>query len=161
MTICNLNKFMKSNIDMPDEDEKFVKMGLNISGCSETREVRGNLTCGQALLCAYHDYGYAIVDSCDKTTRQNIISVLNDTSKRLFNEEKFLKSYGHDIAGLFLHYCRFFIEQKCSEKDFVPILTERGICYTFNSGYNYSTVFYSEFEGLLLGPSVLLNVTRQ
>ena len=46
VTICNLNKFMKSNIDMPDEDEKFIKMGLNISGCSETREVRGNLTCG-------------------------------------------------------------------------------------------------------------------
>ena len=57
VTICNLNKFMKTKIDMKDEEENFVKMGLNISGCSETREVRGNLTCGQALLCAYDDYG--------------------------------------------------------------------------------------------------------
>ena len=158
VTICDLNKFMKTKIDMKDEEENFVKMGLNISGCSETREVRGNLTCGQALLCAYHDYGPALVDGCDETTRQKILNVLNGTSKRLFDEEKFLANYGHDIAGLFLHYCRFSVDQICSEKEFVPTLTRRGICYTFNSGYNNSTMFNSEFEGPELGLSVILNV---
>ena len=44
VTIFNLNKFMRSKINMADEDESFVKMGLNISGCNETRKVRGNLT---------------------------------------------------------------------------------------------------------------------
>ena len=158
VTICNLNKFMKTKIDMKDEEENFVKMGLNISGCSETREVRGNLTCGQALLCAYDDYGPVLVDGCDNTTRQKILNVLNGTSKRLFDEEKFLANYGHDIAGLFLHYCRFSVDQICSEKEFVPTLTRRGICYTSNSGYNNSTMFYSEFEGPELGLSVILNV---
>lgn len=37
--ICNLNKFMKFKIDVIDDDENFVKMGLNISGCSEIWEV--------------------------------------------------------------------------------------------------------------------------
>ena len=31
VTFCNLNKFVKSKIDVANEDEKFVKMGLNIS----------------------------------------------------------------------------------------------------------------------------------
>jgi len=158
VTICNLNKFMKSKIDVPDEDENFVKMGLNITGCSEIREVRGNLTCGQALLCVCGDYGYALVDGCDKTTRQNILNILNDSSKRLFDEEKFLANYGHDIAGMFLLYCRFSIDQTCSEKDFVPSLTRRGICYTFNLGYDNSTMFHAEFESPELGLSVVLNV---
>jgi len=58
LTICNLNKFMKSKIDVADEDENFANMGLNISGCREIRWcIRGNLTCGQALLCAYVWYG--------------------------------------------------------------------------------------------------------
>ena len=158
VTICALNKFMKTKMDMPDEEENFAKMGLNITGCSELREVRGNLTCAQALLCAYSDYGHALVDGCHKTTRQNILNVLNDTSKRLFDEDKSLTNYGHDIAGLFLQYCRFSIDQKCLQEDFVPTLTGKGICYIFNSGYNNSNMFHSEFEGPELGFSVVLNI---
>ena len=158
VTICNLNKFAKSKIDMPDEDENFVKMGLNISGCSETRGVRGNLTCGQAFLCVYDNYSAAVVPGCDGTTRQNITKVLTGSSKRLFDEEKFLTNYAHDLAGLFVLYCTFSFGQDCSEKDFAPILTQRGLCYTFNSGYSNSTVFHAEFEGPERGLSVLLNV---
>ena len=158
VTICNLNKFAKSKIDMPDEDENFVKMGLNISGCSETRGVRGNLTCGQALLCVYDNYSATVVPGCDGTTRQNITKVLTGTSKRLFDEQKFLTNYAHDLAGLFVLYCTFSFGQDCSEKDFAPILTQRGLCYTFNSGYSNSTVFHAEFEGPERGLSVLLDV---
>ncbi len=158
VTICNLNRFMKSKIDLADNNENFEMMGLNISGCSETRAVRGNLTCGQALLCAYHPLGYGLVDNCNTTTRQNIINVLNRTSERVFNAEQFLEKYGHDIAGMFFLYCRFNFEVVCSLKDFVPIVTDKGICYTFNSGYNDSSLFYSEMEGPELGLSILLNV---
>ncbi len=158
VTICNLNRFVKSKIDLADDDANFEKLGLNISGCSETRAVRGNLTCGQALLCAYHPFGYGLVDNCNITTRQRIINVLNRTSERVFNAEQFLEKYGHDIAGMFFLYCVFFLEIVCSEKDFVPILTDKGICYTFNSGDNNSRLFYSEMEGPELGLSILLNV---
>ena len=158
VTICNLNKFMKSKIDVADEEDNFGKRGLNISGCSETRAVRGNLTCGQALLCAYHPFGYALVDNCNTTKRQNIINVLNRTSERVFDEEQFLTKYGHDLAGMFFLYCVFALKFECSEEDFVPTLTSKGICYTFNSGYNNSKIFRSVFEGPELGLSILLNV---
>ena len=123
VTICNLNKLMKTKIDMTVHNKNFYKMGLNISGCSETRAVRGNLTCGQALLCAYHKYGYALVDNCNIKTREKIINVLNRTSGRVFDEEKFLTRYGHDLTGMIFLYCNFALEIECSAKDFVPTLT--------------------------------------
>ena len=157
VTICNLNKFMRSKIDVADEDEKFAQMGLNISGCSEIREVRGNLTCGQALLCAYTEYGTVLVNGCNDTTRQNIIKALNHSSDRLFNEEEFLSKYGHDMASMFVLYCRFMEHQACSDKDFVPILTQYGLCHTFNSGQNNS-VLYSILEGPDFGLNIVLDL---
>ncbi|KAJ7378369.1 hypothetical protein OS493_023624 [Desmophyllum pertusum] len=159
VTICNLNKFMKSKIDVADEDENFEKMGLNISGCSEIRDVRGNLTCGQAMLCAYGSFGTALVKGCNKTTRQNIIDVFNRSSERLYNEEEFLTKYGHDMASIttsFL-YCSFMENIICSDEDFVPAVTEDGICFTFNSGHNGS-VLRSLLEGPDLGLSILLDI---
>ena len=136
VTICNLNRFMRSKIDTADEDENFVKLGLNISGCSEIRKVRGNLTCGQALLCIYTPYGTALVKGCNRTMQQNIKNVISRSSHRLFNEEEFHTKYGHDITSMtssFL-YCRYTKSTICSEGDFVPTLTQYGICFTFNSG---------------------------
>ncbi|KAJ7378336.1 hypothetical protein OS493_023586 [Desmophyllum pertusum] len=118
VTICNLNKFMKSKIDVADEDENFEKMELNISGCSEIGEVRGNLTCGQALLCAHVSYGTALVKGCNETMQQNIIDVLNRSSVRLFNEEAFFTKYGHDMARMFVVYCSYMESITCSDKDF-------------------------------------------
>ena len=159
VTICNLNSFMKSKIDMADEDENFLKMGLNISGCSETREVRGNLTCGQAFLCAYSQYGTALVNGCNGTMQQNIMSVLNRSSHRLFNEEEFLTKYGHDIVSMsasFL-FCFFMQTTRCSERDFVPKVTEYGICFTFNSGQNGFS-YSAKYEGPDFGLSIFLDV---
>ena len=157
VTICNLNKFMKSKIDLADEDENFVKMGLNISGCSETREVRGNLTCGQALLCAYIWYGTALVQGCNETTQQNIIKALNRSTGRLFNEEEFFTKYGHEMAKMFVLYCRFMKDDMCSDKDFVTDVTQDGLCFTFNSGRNGS-VRSTIFEGPDFGLSILLDI---
>ena len=138
VSICNLNKFMRSKIDTEDQNENFVKLGLNISGCSEIREVRGNLTCGQALLCAYSPYAPALVNGCDGTLQRRIVEVLSRSSHRLFNEEEFHTKYGHDIASMSVSflYCRFMQTTICSERDFVPKLTQYGICFTFNSGKN-------------------------
>ena len=73
VTICNLNRFMRSKIDKADEDENFVKMILNISGCNaETRKVRGNLTYCEALLRIYTPRGTALVKGCNRTMQQNI-----------------------------------------------------------------------------------------
>ena len=164
VTICNLNQFMKTKIDTTDEDENFEKLGLNISGCSETRTVRGNLTCGQALLCAFSDYGSLLVDNCNDSTRQRIISVLNHT-KRIYDEKEFLAKYGHDLFGnnSMNGLCTFTdLEQiTCSEHHFIPVVTNSGICYTFNSGNNGSTkseLFHSFYEGSDFGLAIALNV---
>lgn len=159
VTICNLNFFMKSKIDTAEEDENFVKLGLNITGCSdrEFRRVRGNLTCGQALLCAFDWFGYAIVRGCNRTVRQNIVEALNRSSERIFSQEEFLTRYGHNITDMFLLYCRFMKTTECSVEDFIPKLTESGICYTFNSGEK-SPVLRTLFEGPDLGLNILLDV---
>ena len=167
VTICNLNQFMKTKIDTTDEDENFEKLGLNISGCSETRTVRGNLTCGQALLCAFSDYGSLLVDNCNYSTRQRIMSVLNHT-KRIYDEKEFLAKYGHDLfgnnsmSGDFKHCAFTDLEQiTCSEHHFIPVVTNGGICYTFNSGYNGSTkskLFRSFYEGSNFGLAIALNI---
>ena len=159
VTICNLNRFMRSKIDTADEDENFVKMGLNISGCSEIRKVRGNLTCGQAFLCVYTPYGTALVKGCNRTMRQNIINVLSRSSHRLFDKEEFHTKYGHDITSLtssFL-YCRFTRNAACSKGDFVPKLTEYGICFTFNSGKD-GVLRRAVHEGPDNGLSIFLDV---
>ena len=159
VTICNLNRFMRSKIDTADEDENFVKMGLNISGCSEIRAVRGNLTCGQAFLCVYTLYGTALVKGCNRTMRQNIINVISRSSHRLFNKEEFHTKYGHDITSMtssFL-YCRFMQTTTCSQADFVPELTQYGICFTFNSGKD-GVLRRSSFEGPEFGLNVFLDV---
>ena len=159
VTICNLNKFMRSKIDVADEDENFVKMGLNISGCSEIRKVRGNLTCGQAFLCVYSPYGPALVKGCNGTMQQNIMNALTRSSHRLFNEEEFHTKYGHDIASMsssFL-FCRFMQTTTCSEGDFLPKLTQYGICFTFNSGKD-GVPRRAIYEGPEYGLSIFFDV---
>ena len=158
VTVCNLNMLMKSKIDVSDEDEKFQKLGLNISGCSETRAVRGNLTCGQALLCAFRWYGPAIVKGCNGTTRQKIINALNSSSERLFNEEEFLTKYGHEMRSMFVIYCRFESDLVCTDQDFVPTYTKEGLCFTFNSGHNNTPLLRTEFEGPDQGLNIILDV---
>ena len=157
VTICNLNMFMKSKIDMTDDDENFEKLELNISGCNEIRAVRGNLTCGQAMLCAYGWFGPALVKGCNETTQRNIIDALNHSSDRLFDEEEFLTKYGHDISDMFVGYCRYMEDEICSDKDFVTHLSPVGSCFTFNSGRK-SSVRRAEFEGSDRGLNILLDV---
>ena len=159
VTICNLNRFMRSKIDKADEDENFVKRILNISGCNaETRKVRGNLTCSEALLRIYTPWGTALVKGCNRTMQQNIKNVLSRSSDRLFNKEEFHTKNGHDIASLtpsFL-YCRFIKTTMCSKGDFIPKLTQHGICFTFNSG-NDGVLRRAIHEGPDFGLSVFLD----
>ena len=91
--------------------------------------------------------------------QQNIINVFYRSSHCLFNEEEFLIKYGHDIASMsssFL-FCRFMQTAMCSEEDFVPKLTQHGICYTFNSGKN-DVPRRARYEGPEFGLSIFLDV---
>ena len=91
VTICNLNRFVKSKIDIFEDDEDFYQLGLNLSACEKIKMVNKDMSCGQGLLCAYEFYGSEIVDNCNDTIRQRIISALNETEEPVFILKNFSK----------------------------------------------------------------------
>ena len=152
VTICNLNRFAKSKIDMFENDEDFYQLGLNLSACEKIKMVNKDMSCGQGLLCGYEFYGSEIVDNCNDTIRQRIISTLNETEKPVFNLEEFFKAYGHDFRDMFLHYCRFKGKENCTAEDFYPSLSSNGRCFTFNSGKNQTGISWNIESGIFWRP---------
>ena len=157
VTICNLNNVMKSKRDTADDDRRFTEFGLNVSGCHETREVRGNMTCGQAFMCAF--YGLTMIPGCDNTTKQKLTKALMNSS---MNQEEIYSKYGHDLFDLtsYLRRCEFReTGKKCTPKDFVSSITTDGLCFTYNSGLNnFSEAYRTTFAGPRLGLNILLDV---
>ena len=160
VTICNLNRFVKSKIEML-ESEDFDKLGLNLSVCEVVKSVSEGLTCGQALLCVFERFGSVIVDNCNATVKQQIIDALNATNEPVFDAEEFIKAYGHDFNGMFFNYCRFGKRESCSATDFLPFLSAKSRCFTFNSGEKGSRIRVSKIAGSLEGLSVMLDVQAQ
>lgn len=158
VTICNLNRFVKSKIDMSANNSDFYKLGLNLSACEVVKSVNKNMTCGQGLLCAFEIFGSEIVDNCNDTTRDRIISALNKTKEPIFDPEEFLEAYGHDFNNTFFHYCRFGHMGECMPTDFLPSVTRNGRCFTFNSGKNETKVRVTKRAGSVGGLNVILDV---
>ncbi|EDO48320.1 predicted protein [Nematostella vectensis] len=152
VTICNLNYFVKSKIDTGYEDEAFYTRNLNMSVCDIIRGVSGNLTCGQALLCAYETFGSSVVDGCDDVIRSRVIAAVN-SSNRPFDTEEFMTRYGHDFAPMLMGYCLFSVNEKCDINDWSPHITPGGMCYTFSKA-NQSKVYFLGGEG---GLSIILD----
>ncbi|XP_067044896.1 acid-sensing ion channel 2-like isoform X2 [Acropora muricata] len=162
VTICNLNRYVKSKIEMLESDEEFDELRLNLSVCEVVKSVTENLTCGQALLCVFERFGSIIVRNCNDTVKQQIIDALNATNQPVFDAEEFMEAYGHDFNDMFLKYCRFGKrESPCSVTDFHPFLTANGRCFTFNSGEEGSRIRISKRAGSFSGLSVMLDVQAQ
>ena len=133
VTICNLNYYVKTKIKMAEDDPRFSELGLNISACDVIKRVRGNFTCAKALLCAQLKVaGPPLMKHCDGELQQRIIFALNQSSERVFNSEEFLRAYGQNISSMFVEYCRFSSHELCSEADFQPVITQSGLCFSFN-----------------------------
>ena len=158
VTICNLNRFVKSKVNMFEKDENFRRLGLNLAACEAVKMVNKDMTCGQGLLCAFERFGSAVADNCNDTTRQRIISVLNSTRESVFNPEEFLETYGHQFDEMFLYYCRFGADKNCTPADFHPSLTENGVCFTFNSGKNSTKILGTRRAGSSGGLSIIMDV---
>ena len=158
VTICNLNRFVKSKVNMFENDGDFYKMGLNLSACKAVKLVNKDMSCGQGLLCAFEQYGSDIADNCNETIRQRIISALNKTNEPIFNPEEFFEAYGHDFNDMFFHYCVFRGRELCTPADFRPTLSQNGRCFTFNSGENDTDVLGTSRAGSSGGLSVMLDV---
>ncbi|KAL9970022.1 hypothetical protein ACROYT_G022331 [Oculina patagonica] len=160
VTICSLNIFAKSKILMTDDNPLFASSGLNISSCAVTSRVRANRPCGLSLLCSHTPPGYLDLTSglpnCTSEYRQELVDTLNESFHRPDLEE-FLQHYSQNISALVGPICNFGWELlPCSVKNFVPLITPWGMCYTFNSGTDgkLKTVYSS---GIATGFSVILD----
>ena len=165
VTICNLNHYVKTKIKMAEDDPRFSELGLNISACAVIKRARGNLTCAKALLCAQLKVaGPALMKHCDGELQQRIIFALNQSSERVFNSEEFLRAYGQNISSMFVKYCRFSTHEFCFEADFQRVITQSGLCFSFNPPSDRSvphssgSVRASSRTGLSGGLGVVLDV---
>ena len=158
VTICNLNRFVKSKINMFENDDDFDTLGLNLSACKVVKSINKGMSCGQGLLCAFEPFGSDITDNCNETTRHRIINDLNSTKEPIFNPEEFYEAYGHNFRDMFFHYCRFRSVDDCTPVDFHPSLSENGRCFTFNSGENGTQVRSTSRAGTIGGLSVMMDV---
>ena len=138
VTICSLNSFAKSKLLLTDDDPKFASSGLNISSCAVTARVRGSRPCGLSLLCCCAPSEYisalSVVPNCTSQYRKDLL----DAMQRSFHRpdlEAFYRYYSQDLNSQAGPACTFGWEgTPCSTKDFVSMVTQWGMCYTFNSG---------------------------
>ncbi len=130
VTICSLSPVSRRKVFITDDDPLFESSGLNISLCAVTSGVRGNRPCGYSLLCAY-----AEMPNCSSQNQKDLLAVIQKSGHG-FDVEKLYRTFSHDIGALMTPvFCQFGRNlEKCSAKDFVPMVTSSGMCYTFNSG---------------------------
>ena len=160
VTICPLNMFTKSKIFMTDNNPLFASSGLNISSCAVTSKVRGNLPCGWSLLCSYDLPRYldsiSGLPNCTSQYKQVLVDAMNKSFHRP-DQEDFFRHYSQNISTLVGPMCYFGWEElDCFAKDFVPLVTPRGMCYTFNSG-NDGKVKTVNSAGVSTGLTVILD----
>ena len=158
VTICSLNLFAKSKIFMTDDNPLFASSGLNISSCAMTSDVRGNRPCGLSLFCLYAPTTIiSVIPNCTSQYRQDLFNSMQTKSHRP-SHEGFFQHYSQNMSALIGHKCLFGWQQlPCSDKDFVPTVTQWGMCYTFNSGTD-SKVRTVDSGGVSIGLSVILDV---
>jgi hypothetical protein len=60
-----------------------------------------------------------------------------------FDFAEFVRTHGHRIDHM-IKRCRWK-SQPCGPENFTAVITEFGLCYTFNSG-NYTVLYYTTFQ---------------
>ncbi|PFX31908.1 Acid-sensing ion channel 5 [Stylophora pistillata] len=137
VTLCPMTKFTKSKIFMTDDDAMFEPLGLDLPVCNATAHVRNGRPCGEALLCccASHVQDIPMVlSNCTDEYKRELLEVIRK-DKKSFDDKKFQEAYGPDLQRNLT--CRFgSLDSRCSNEDFLPTVTELGLCFTFNSGQN-------------------------
>ena len=157
VTICPLNEFAESKLYMTDDNSLFASSGLNISSCAVTSEVRGNRPCGWSILCALPDFENltSAIPNCTNQYRKDLLNAMEQSLHHI-DKESLYRYYSQDIKNLIGPKCYFSLSVPCSAEDFVGVLTQWTMCYTFNSATNGKTkTVYN--GGVSFGLSVILD----
>ena len=163
VTLCPLTTLTKTKLSMRDNDTRFSRLRLNISACDVTAPVRAGRPCGEALLCccSNNDYldGSLVVDDCTESYKKDLLDIIKE-KKESFNDREFWRAYGPDIWTMIIPGTCYFgsSDKSCSYKDFDPLITEFGLCYSFNSGQHGKSVMKASFNGLSGGLFLMLDL---
>ena len=167
VSICPNNYFSKAKIMMQDDDPEFATQGLNLSACAATKDLRqkemNNMACGLAMVCCCanigYEYGATVISNCTEKRRNDLRRALQKSGV-YFNMEDFFRYYSQDLNEVFAYFqfCIFGWNQGCTAADFLPVITEYGLCYTFNSGKNNERLKIVNISGISSGLQVVLNI---
>lgn len=163
VTLCPMTTITKTRISMTDNNPLFSKLGLNLTACNATAAVRAGRPCGEALLCCCasnydaDEIGVAL-SNCTEDYKKDLLDVIMK-NKGLFNETAFHQAYGPNIKRITIPgTCKFeSLDEDCSYKDFDPIVTEHGLCYSFNArhGEEVRSALYGDISS---GLSLILDL---
>lgn len=166
VTLCPMTTMTKTRISMTDNNPLFSKMGLNLAACNATAAVRAGRPCGEALLCCCSSYdaneiGVAL-SNCTEDYKKDLLDVIMK-NRGLFNEREFHRAYGPNIRRMIIpRTCKFgssdVSDEGCSYKDFDPIVTELGLCYSFNAGRHGEQVLSALYGDFSSGLSLVLDL---
>ena len=163
VTLCPMTTFAKIKISLTDDHPWFEAKGVNLPACNATAHVRAGRPCGEALLCccADHDVNDISVafSTCTEDYKKELLDVIKK-DKKSFNNREFHKAYGPKLGEMMIPYtCKFNVmDPGCSYKDFVPKMTELGLCYTFNSGRDGKKVLNVSFGDISTGLNLILDL---
>ena len=162
VTICPMSHFSRRKIFMTDDDPLFESSGLNISACAVTSGIRGYRPCGLSMLCCctpFLESDLVELPNCTTQYRQDLLVKIRK-SGFVIPLKDLVRVYSHDVNAIVTPFCIFGRKlkgEKCSAKDFVPIVTASlGLCYTFNSGID-GKVRKVDTAGVSSGLTVILD----
>ncbi|XP_048583513.1 acid-sensing ion channel 2-like [Nematostella vectensis] len=130
ITVCPTNIFMKRKLHLPDSHPDYEKLGLNLTICNETKELRRrfNLTCGEFLLCA----GVPIFPAHNLNCGVNVTTLRSLYTKSWSNvPEQFIKAYSASFKETIV-LCRYGL-YPCNMKLFTEQVNNIGRCFSFNN----------------------------
>lgn len=165
VTLCPMTTLTKTRISMTDNNPWFSKLGLNIAACNATAPVRAGRPCGEALLCCcsiqdVNEISVAL-SNCTEDYKKDLLEVIKK-NKGSFNERKFHKAYGPNIRRMMIpNTCRFGSNESCSHEDFDSIVTELGLCYSFNAARHGEKVRNASYGDISSGLSLILDLNLQ
>lgn len=163
VTLCPMTTLSKTRISMTDEEPWFNNLGLNIAACNTTAAVRAGRPCGEALLCCCASYSTdeisVVLPNCTEDYKKDLLEVIKK-NKESFNNRQFHEAYGPNIRRMIVPgTCQYGLSvEGCSHEDFDPIVTDLGLCYSFNAARHGQQVLNAFYGDTSSGLSLVLDL---
>lgn len=164
VSLCPMTSFTRTKIFMTDDDPQFESLGLDLPSCKATAHIRKGRPCGEALLCCCSDHSAEDVSvalsNCTDDYKKELQEIIRK-DKKLFDDKKFQQAYGPSLWRMIIPgTCIFAALQNggCSYKDFIPTMSDHGVCFTFNSGRDGKEAMNVSYGDTSTGLSMTLDL---